>query len=323
MTRARIDVRHILCPVDFSEFSARALDHAVRLARFFDADLHVLHVVPIVLDVVEPYPPVLPDLLMPAVEAAEDRLRRFVAPARERHERIETSVREGGAASTIQELAALLQADVVVMGTHGRTGLGRAVLGSVTESVMHHVACPVLTVSDKATRGKPGPPFHRILCATDLLPSSRATVEYALALAGESDAEVELLHVVESLPPDASSVNPSTLAAESDAFRHGLIEDAQVRLSDAALQPASSWCNVTTRVATGEAWRAIVEQARAGDAELIVIGAHAGAFARAFFGSTASRVVRTAPCAVLVLKPPRTEDTRTDESRVVASGRAG
>jgi nucleotide-binding universal stress UspA family protein len=312
MKRGRIDVRHVLCPVDFSVFSARALDHAVRLARYFDADLHVLHVVPIVLDVVEPFPPVLPDLMAPVVAAAEDELRRFVASARGRHARIQTSVKEGGAASRIQEMATLLRADLVVMGTHGRSGLERAVLGSVTENVMHHVDCPVLAVGDRAMCATPGPPFGRILCATDLLASSPATVEFALALAGESDAEVELLHVVEAIPLEASSINPSILTSEVDTFRRGLIADAQARLDDAARE-APSWCRLTTRVATGDAWRAIVERARASEAELIVIGAHAGPFRRAIFGSTARRVVRTAPCPVLVMRAAGPRDAPAAE----------
>jgi len=304
MPRARIDVRHVLCPVDFSEFSARALELAVGLARSFDADLHVLHAVPIVLDVVEPFPPVLPDLMAPSVEAAREELRRFVAPVRARYQRVQTIVREGDAPSVIQALVDELRVDLVVMGTHGRSGLARAILGSVTEHVMHHASCAVLTVGHQAPAAPPGPPFHRILCATDLLPSSRATVEYALALAAESDAELELLHVVESVPPAGGSVNPSIVAAEIDTFRRGLIEDAEKRLGE-ALRPAASWCRVTTRVTTGEAWRAIVEDARAREAELIVIGAHAGALGRAVFGSTASHVVRAAPCAVLVLRQPR------------------
>lgn len=316
MKRGRIDVRHVLCPVDFSVFSARALDHAVRLARHFDADLHVLHVVPVVLDVVEPFPPVLPDLMAPVVAAAEDELRRFVAPARERYPRIRSAVTQGAAASRIEELAADLPADIVVMGTHGRTGLGRAVLGSVTESVMHHVECPVLAVSDRATSADPGPPFHRILCAADLRASSGATVSFALALAGENDADLELLHVVESLPPDASSANPSISTPELDAFRSGQATDARTRLGDAALE-AASWCRVTTRVATGDAWRAIVERARASAADLIVVGAHAGPLRRALFGSTAGRVVRTAPCPVLVLRTPSPRDAPAD-ARAVA-----
>jgi len=320
MPRTRIDVRHVLCPVDFSTFSARALEQAVGLARFFDADLHVLHAVPIVLDVVEPFPPVLPDLLAASVEAAREELGRFVAPARGRYGRVQTVVREGDAHSVIQALVDELRIDVIVMGTHGRSGLARAVLGSVAESVMHHASCAVLTVGDRATAGLPGPPFHRILCATDLLPSSRATVEYALALAAESDAAVELLHVIESLPPAGTSVNPSIVAAELDTFRHGLIEDSERRLREALL-PAASWCNVTARVATGEAWRAIVEGARVHEAELIVVGAHAGALGRAVCGSTASRVVRAAPCSVLVLRQPPARRAQPDTSATGATAR--
>jgi nucleotide-binding universal stress UspA family protein len=176
---------------------------------------------------------------------------------------------------------------------------------------MHRVDCPVMAVSDKATSATPGPPFRRILCATDLQASSPATIEFALALAGESDAEVELLHVVEAIPLEASSINPSILTAEVDTFRGALIEDAQARLDDAALD-APSWCRLTTRVATGDAWRAIVERARAGSAELVVVGAHVGPCRRAIFGSTARRVVRAAPCPVLVLRAPGPRDVPAD-----------
>lgn len=285
MKRARLDVRRVLCPVDFSPSAAHALDHAVRVARLFDADLDVLHAVPVVLDVVEPFPPVLPDVMAPVVAAAEDELRRFAAPARDRHHRVRTLVRQGDAATVIEQAAAELRADVVVMGTHGRTGLRRAVLGSVAERVLHRVACPVLTVRGDADVPAVGPPFHRILCATDLGPSSHETVACALALAGESDAAVELVHV--AAPPAAA--------------------DARDRLGAEAL-PAASWCEVTTRVETGGVREAIVARARTTGAELVVVGAHAGALRRVLLGSTASHVVRTAPCAVLVVKAARPSD---------------
>jgi nucleotide-binding universal stress UspA family protein len=304
MAHTPIVVRRILCPVDFSEFSERALEHAVRAASFFDATVHVLHVVPSHFDAIEPV------LVAPAQapegprEKASRELAAFVEPFGEWHVPIERSVSFGNPAREIETKAAELPADLVVMGTHGRKGLSHLFLGSVTEKVMHRVPCPVLAVGAGQTAPPQAPPYRRILCPTKLMPGSQLAVDFALALAAESDATVEFLHVIESMPPGADGSNPFEGASEFAALREHMMEEADAELRASISPGPANGRDVRRRIASGEAAPAILEAARTGRAEVIVMGTHANPIDRALFGSTVHRVVREAPCAVLVLRTP-------------------
>jgi nucleotide-binding universal stress UspA family protein len=304
MAHTRIAIRRILCPVDFSEPSARAMEHAVRMASFFEATVHALHVVPTMFDAVEPV------LIAPAAspeaprEKAVRELAAFVEPFREWHVPIEQSVCLGSPAREIEATAAEMPADLVVMGTHGRSGLARVVFGSVTERVMHRVHCPVLAIGAHDTAPPAAPPYRRILCPTKLAPGSEHALDFALALAARSDSRLEVLHVVESLPPGAKG-HPFEGAPEFAGLRTRLIAEADAELRAAIPPGLDNWCTVVRRVGTGDATPAILEAARAGRAEVIVMGVHGSGIERALFGSTIHRVLREAPCSVLVLRQPR------------------
>lgn len=304
MPHTRLVVRRVLCPVDLSDGSARALEHAVRLARFFDADLRVVHVLP---SLVETVPPYLAPADYPFVEPrreAEERLAAFVEPVRGRGVPVEAVVRVGRPARAIEEMALEVQADVIVMATHGRTGLGHLVLGSVTERVLRRAACPVMAVSP-GPAAPTAPPYRNILCATDLTPGCGSTIDLALALATQSDARLGVLHVIESMPPGAAGSDCWSAAPEFEALRERMVAEADDELRRAIRPELRQWCAVAQRVATGEAAPAILEAARVNQAELIVMGAHAPAIDRALFGSTIHRVIHEAPCPVLVLRQPR------------------
>jgi nucleotide-binding universal stress UspA family protein len=319
MAHTRIDIRRVLCPVDFSEFSARALEHALRVARFFDATVEVLHVVPSHFHAIDP------TLMSPADptegprEKASRELADFVEPFGEWRAPIDRCVRLGNPAREIENRAAELPADLVVMGTHGRKGLSHLVLGSVTEKVMHRVACPVLAVGTGQTAPPAAPPYHRILCPTKLVPASQAAVDFALALAAESDAAVEFLHVIESMPPGADGADPFEGAPEFAELRQRMVAEADADLRASIPPGLGNWCDVRRRIATGDPGRAILEAARTGGAEVIVMGTHANPVDRALFGSTIHRVVREAPCAVLVLRQPPPARTVASVSRAVAA----
>jgi len=290
MQPARIHLAHVLCPTDFSAFSARALRHAMALARRFEAQLTVLHVIP------EPlaYGAVLPHAGasgMPATDAlrkqVHEELARFVEPALLDRVRVSREVREGAAWREIREVARSLPADLVVMGTHGRGGFERFVLGSVTEQLMRTLECPVLTVCHEEGRSWAAPGLlSRILCATDLSESSEATVAFASSLAAESQAHVTFLHAVEELP---------------EARDH--METLPRRLHEAVGEEARAWCEVEERIEVGRADRKILERSAQDRADLIVIGdGGGGGLLRALFGSTAQRVVREATCPVLSVR---------------------
>jgi nucleotide-binding universal stress UspA family protein len=191
MAPARIEIERILCPVDFSEFSARALERAVRLGNWFDARVEVLHVIPFVMPAGPglPYFPAPPTVTTAQREQAGYDLDRFVETFLEEGVPIETRVREGDPWRLICDEAEAIAADLLVLGTHGRSGFEHLLLGSVTEKVLRRAHCPVLTVGNVPPHPRKGPLFRRILCAADLTPASEHTLDMALSLAEERRAD--------------------------------------------------------------------------------------------------------------------------------------
>jgi nucleotide-binding universal stress UspA family protein len=301
----RIDMKRILCPVDFSEFSVRALERAVPLANWFDAEVTALHVVPTL-----PAPgPGLPYFPAPLEttreqgEQAESKLCDLVTPFLAERVAIETRVRGGEPWREILAEAEDLPADLVVMGTHGRGGFEHLLLGSVTEKLLRRVSCPVLVVGNVPAPARMGPLFRRILCATDLTAGSARTIDFALSLAEENQADVTLLNVIESLPDQSSGAKLYLAVPEIGPLRRDLTQQARERLRRAVPDESRDWCEVRARVEVGAAWRAILRTAKETDADLIVIGSHDhGPLGRVFFGSTSSHVVRQAACPVLVVR---------------------
>ena len=112
---------------------------------------------------------------------------------------IEAAVREGSAAAEILDQAAGMKADLLVIGTHGRSGFERLVLGSVAEKVLRKASCPVMTVPKRLPDAMPTGPvvYNRILCPVDFSESSLHALKYAISMAKEADGRLTVLHVVE------------------------------------------------------------------------------------------------------------------------------
>jgi nucleotide-binding universal stress UspA family protein len=303
MTRVRIE--HILCPIDFSVFSARAIRHANALAKRFDARLTVLHVIPkwvpyaaspLDIPALKPASPNLRDLV-------DDEMRTFVKPAVHDDVTVRTVVREGEPWREIQAMAETLPADLVVMGTHGRGGFEHLVLGSVTEKILCRAPCPVLTVCHEEGRTWETPGLiRRILCATDLSNSSNAAMKFAFALAHEHGATLVLVHVVEALAP---SGDPEYLTMpETKALRQRIESLARNQLSRTILESPRNTCEIVERVVGGRAHREILRIAVEEAVDMIVMGARPHpVLAQAVFGSTSHHVVREATCPVLTVRP--------------------
>jgi nucleotide-binding universal stress UspA family protein len=329
MAPIRIEMKRILCPVDFSEFSLRAIERAVSLADWFDAKLVALHVVPLP-TAAGPGSPYFPAPLQTTRDEhaqAEGDLKDWVAPFAERVA-IETRVRLGNAWREIMTEAKELPADLVVMGTHGRSGFEHLLLGSVTEKVVRRATCPVLTVGNLPAATRVGPLFRRILCAADLTEASAHTIDVALALAEENQAAVTLLHVIENLPDQVSGAKLYLAVPEIGPLRRDLTEQARDRLRGAVPDESRDWCEVRERVEVGTAWREILRKSEETDADLIVMGAHAhGPLGRVFFGSTSSHVVRQASCPVLVVRETKARrpgrSAREGEPAVAMAASAG
>lgn len=150
-----IEIRKILAPTDFSAHATQAVRYACSLAERFGAELHLLHVLS---DIIPAGPdpmltPVLPPEFYTESEAqSRATLARTIEPAWGKPSFVSTAVRWGDPVEEIVDEARKIRADLVVIATHGRTGLRHALLGSVAERIVREAPCPVLTIRDRDHR---------------------------------------------------------------------------------------------------------------------------------------------------------------------------
>jgi universal stress protein A len=144
-----VKIEKILVPIDFSAHSLRALETAGQFSRAFDAELHLLHVIPQVVMLAAPYAPTLPpDYSAQTERLALDHFRDWKAQKAPADLESVDHVRSGDPSGQILELAADLGVDLIVIGTRGLTGLRHLVLGSVAERTVRGAGCPVLSLKD-------------------------------------------------------------------------------------------------------------------------------------------------------------------------------
>ena len=299
-----LEIRRILCPTDLSDIAPRTFDNALALARFHRAEVELLYVSePLLPGPAGPvsYPPW--SVLDPAVRGRLGMaLEALIAGASPRGVPVTPKVVEGRVVGELLARARSWPADLIVMGTHGRGGFERWVLGSVTEKVLRQAPCPVLTVPPPAAGVHPEGSvlFRRIVCPVDFSPASLAALAHALRLAEESCAELHVLHVVEWLAEDDPTRHISGF--DVPEFRRQLQRDAEARLSKLIPQEARDWCKPRELVTGGRPWREILRVAEEQDAEIVVMGVRGrNPIDLALFGSTTHHVVRGARCPVLVV----------------------
>ena len=305
-----IQIQRILCPTDFSEFSRRALDHALRLAGWYHSTVALLHVresVPLTAASAAGSGAVASAKITPeARQRILDQMKSLAANGAAPGTEFTFELVEGPVADAIVSQAVYGLADLIVLGTHGRSGFERLVLGSVAEKVLRKAACPVLTVPPATGDVVPASPmFRRILCATDFSDGSRHALDYALSLAQEAHAHVSVLHTIE-VPPaleddtrEAMGSGPHSLREYLAAAEH----ERRARLTDAIPDDVRRAGMADTVLTTGRAYREILRVASERAIDLIVMGIHGRHPADLlFFGSTAQHVVRRAACPVLTLR---------------------
>ena len=295
-----ISLQQILCPVDFSDYSRHALDHAAAIAKWYDASLTVLHVVaPVMPPAIVPSAPLYPSIVFTPedLDQFRDATAAFV---REEVGNVKATAvaREGSVAGEILRLAESLPSDLLVMGTHGRSGFEHLMLGSVTERVLRKASCPVLTVPPRVPDVVPSPvAYKRILCAIDFSPSSMRALGYAASLADEADAQLTLLNVVEH-----HVYEPTPMSGGMETNIVEMRDEALQRLHDSVTEDVRTYADVRELVLTGKPYREILKCAEEQQVELIVMGTHGGGVGTVAFGSTTNQVVRQATCPVLSLR---------------------
>jgi nucleotide-binding universal stress UspA family protein len=284
------NVKRILCPTDFSEYSKCALRYAAFLAKMSKATITVLHanefrLVPLAYSIVESDPSALEEYNNKIFLLAQERFAEMVQDLPVEPSRISTVLQQGRAFKVIIEEAEQGKHDLIVMATRGTTESKAILIGTTAERVVRLARTPVLTLKKLHSIDKLE--FQRILFPTDFSVCANAALPYALALARQFAAKlymlhVEVMHVTRPESPPHRFPNP--LDYDKDA------SDVEVeQVLDGDIEPGN----------------AIVRFAENRDVDLIVMSTHGSrGLRRAFFGSNTAEVARRAACPVLIITPP-------------------
>lgn len=286
----------ILCPTDFSEASAIALEYAESFARRYGSELFVEHVI-------EPFgaaygyysfAEALKDIRDGLRSEARAHLERFVLTHCHGDLLPEIIVEDGSPTEGILACVEQKDIDLIVMGTHGRHGVDRLLLGSVTEKILRKSRCPVLAVrkplhmASGESGGAAPIELRRIVFCTDFSESSLQALAYALSLAMEFNAELTMIHVLESVP-------------QGTDVRHAT-ELAMGRICAVIPPDADDWCRIKTVVRLGKPYQEIVQLSLEAQADLVVMGVRGrNILDLAVFGSTTHRVIQLGSCPVLAV----------------------
>jgi nucleotide-binding universal stress UspA family protein len=279
--------KFILCPTDFSEPATLALHYAKSLAACFDARLMVLFA-----DSFSPPPYFtsgqvedLAKTIERIKEAGHEYLTRYVSEHIGGTSQVEIIVAENQTVPAILVTAEEKKVDLIVMGTHGRSGINRLMLGSVTEKILHETERPVLTVREKKGAAElSSVSIQEVLCPINFTEIALKALEHAVAISKCFGAELLVLHVIE---PHLTGIK------EKD--EHG-------RLCAWIPEDIRSRCSLKEIVRRGDAGEQIIKSVSSERCDMIVLGGqHKPFHDTTVLGTTTIRVTRHAPCPVLTV----------------------
>jgi len=298
ISHERIIFRRILCPIDLTPESDEALRYGIALAKAYDADLLVMHCA----DGYSIGGFSERAKLLKRVETSVHKHMRFPTPADFKWQAI---LVDGDPKDAIVEEAAARGVDMIVMLSRRRP-YAAALLGSTAESVCRTAPCPVMVTHTREldwagkTTNEVG--LRRVLVAYDFSSDSELALSYALSLAQEYKAELHMLHV---LPSRAHRPELPEVANLLNGMEMGF-QEAAVKLKAALPAETRQTCEVKQAVREGHPYREVLAYADEAGIDLICMGASGTGFGmRALFGSNADRVLRQAPCPVLITRPLR------------------
>ena len=216
------------------------------------------------------------------------------------NDQVEHLLEEGEAAAEIVRVARDIPCDLIVMGTRGRTGLGRLLVGSVAEKVLRDAPCPVLIMKSPGLEAKDRLPepgkVETILFPTDFSECSQNALNLAFALTRDCKARLLVVHVA-TPPPFVTYGEFEKVLDKSSGYRHELEE--QLR------QCQAPDCNIEFRLVEGDPGNEIVQVAREAHCDLIIMGTHGRTgLGRLLMGAVAEKVLRQSSCPVLLVKNP-------------------
>jgi nucleotide-binding universal stress UspA family protein len=284
-----LTVEKILFATDFSESSQKALAYVKKLAHHFGSAVTAAHVID--LTVATRSPEAMVGFTMPELrDMGEDGIRKVRSELRRDHIVENGIVLTGGnPAATVVEYAKEFKPDLIVMGTKGKGGLERFILGSVAESVLRNATCPVLTVGPHCVIPKGDDiSWLHILYATDFTPDTAHAALFALSLAQENKAKVTLCHII-----------PERMGACAESLRSAFLDELNCMVPEEVRE----WCSPECVVQQGEAPATILRIANEGHADLIVLGVRPGIHIRTHAPAGVTyKILAMAQCPVLTIR---------------------
>ena len=295
----RRQINRIFCATDFSDFAKDVVAYGVTLSKEFRAKLYICHVVD--LPAVTTYGE--------AVIGPIENQNRFMGYARREIELLvgdqsieyQPLITLGNTTEEIARLAREHLADLVITATHGRSGLKRFFLGSVTERLMRTLPCPLLVIrgaEEEAVRSRRQKfPFKRILVGCDFSSDSQLALDYSISMAQEFESELHLVHVVE---PSGYKDLFKLPFEPGEKFKKDLYDMIQEKLKALVPGDALNWITLKTTLRVGKPYEELIRYSEINDIDLIAMGTRGhGMVEDLLVGSTTDRVIRRAPCPVL------------------------
>ena len=299
----RRQFRSIICATDFSEFAEGIVAYGIAMAKQFEATLYICHVVD--LPTVSAYG----EAVFDPIEYQQ----RFMETARREIDRLldgagieyQPLITIGNTTDEIARVAKEYIADLVITATHGRSGLRRLFLGSVTERLMRTLPCPLLVLrgSEKETEQslRENFPFKKIMVGCDFSRDSELAVEYSLSIAQEFESELHLVHVVE---PSGYRDLFKLQNESGEKFKEELYDMIREKLNALVPRDALDWIHLYTRLLVGKPYAELIRYAEMHKIDMTALGIRGhGMVEELLVGSTTDRVIRQAPCPVLSISP--------------------
>ena len=296
-----VPLQRILFATDLSDFSNQASQIGISLAKEFDAKLLVCHVVDF------SSMAIYGDGMFATVERQDQLEKHTLISLKEAigdpPVAWEPVVAMGHAGDEITRISEEKDADLVITASRCRTGLKRLILGSVTGRLIRTLSRPLLVARSPEFGPTPEKDgfirFRRILVGCDFSPDSNLAIDFAFGLAQHYQSEIHLAHVVQ--PPVYMDMMKSPKSGGED-YPTDLRERIENELSLLIPQDATNWCTPRTVLLAGHPHDELTKYSIVNGIDLIVLGIRGhGMVETMFVGSTTDRVVRQAPCPVLIV----------------------
>ena len=323
----RLQPKKIMCAIDFSDFTSEVLVYSIALCKKFHAKLFLVHIVADVnITLAHSNLVIDRELLQDEHNSeAQEFLENLVKDVTIEHEIV---ISVGDPADKISRLALQKNIDMVITATHGKSGIKRLLIGSVTEELIKTINCPLLVLCTQELEYIPLDNYEmklkKILVGCDFSPDSKLAFDYGLSLAQEFQAELYLTHVIkptehiELKSSDYINVLPRDYVnwrsqdyfeiqqkvTEKNREEHKKLRDRLERqLHHMLPEECQSWCTPHTSLLNGEPYKELIEYAKDQGIDMIVLGIRGHTlWEKLMVGSTTDRIIRHAPCPVLAVR---------------------